>query len=127
MIAFIASLGSKRILVRSDIQRSLLSSIERVSNNLLGVELVLVPSPEGDHAANGLAEVGVRDIKAQIQILRSQLEQGLGNRIDEKDPLTSWIPRHPATVARLDQRRCGKTWKRPVVAVWRVSASQTSW
>ena len=53
-------------------------------------------SPEGDHAANGLAEVGVREIKAQTRILRSQLEQRLGNRI-EKDPLMSWIPRHAVT------------------------------
>ena len=34
-------------------------------NNLTGVELVQMTSPEGDHAANGLAEVGVREIKAQ--------------------------------------------------------------
>ena len=82
-------------------------------------------SPEGDHAANGLAEVGVREIKAQSKILRSQLEQRLGNRIDEKEPLTSWIARHAANCLsryRLldddrtpDQRRRGKTWKRPVV------------
>ena len=83
-------------------------------------------SPEGDHQANGFAEVGVREIKAQTRILRSQLEQRLGSRIDEKDPLMSWIPRHAANcVSRygimddgrtLDQRRCGKTWERPVVA-----------
>ena len=82
-------------------------------------------SPEGDHQANGLAEGGVREIKAQTRILRSQLEQRLGSRIDEKDPLMSWIPRHAANcVSRYrimvdgrtpDQRRCGKTWKRPVV------------
>ena len=78
-------------------------------------------SPEGDRQANGLAEVGVREIKAQT----SQLEQRLGSRIDEKDPLMSWIPRHAANcVSRYrsmddgrtpDQRRCGKTWIRPVV------------
>ena len=54
-----------------------------------------------------------------------QLEKRLGNRIDEKDPLMSWIQRHAANcVSRYrimdygrtpDQRRCGKTWKRPVV------------
>ena len=124
LTAFIKSLGFKRILVRSDNERSLLSLIERVMNNLTGVELVQMTSPEGDHAPNGLAEVGVREIKAQTRILRSQLEQRLGNRIDEKDPLT-WIPRHAANcVSRYklmddgrtpDQRRCGKTWKRPVV------------
>ena len=91
--------------MRSDNERPLLSLIERVTCNLTGVELVLMTSPEGDHQANGLAEVGVREIKAQTRILRSQLEQRLGSRIDEKDPLMTWIPR---------QRRCGKTWKRPV-------------
>ena len=45
LTAFIKSLGFKRIL-----------------GNLTGVELVLMTSPEGDHQANGLAEVGVREI-----------------------------------------------------------------
>ena len=125
LTAFIKSLGFMRIMVRSDNERSLLSLIERVTCNLTGVELVLMTSPEGDHQANGLAEVGVRGIKAPTRILRSQLEQRLGSRIDEKDPLMSWIPRHAANcVSRYrimddgrtpDQRRCGKTWKRPVV------------
>ena len=111
--------------MRSDNERSLLSLIERVTSNLTGVELVLMTSPEGDHQASGLAEVGVLEIKAQTRILRSQLERRLGSRIDEKDPLMSWIPRHAANcVSRYrimddgrtpDQRRCGKTWKRPVV------------
>ena len=106
LTAFIKILGFKRILLRSDTERSLLSLIERVMINLMGVELVHMTSPEGDHAAN-------------------QVEQRLGNRIDEKDPLMSWIPRHAANcVSRYklmddgrtpDQRRCGKTWKRPVV------------
>ena len=89
-------LGVKGILVRSDNERSLLSLIERVTCNLTGVELVLMTSPEGDHQPNGLAEVGVREIEAQTRILRSQLEQRLGSRINEKDPLMSWIPRHAA-------------------------------
>ena len=84
----------KRILVRTDTERSLLSLIGRVSDNLLGVELVT--SPEGDHAANRNDEVGVREIIAQRSILRSQVEQGLGNRMDKHYPRTSWIPRHAA-------------------------------
>ena len=75
--------------MRSDNERSLLSLIERVTSNLTGVELVLTASPEGDHQANGLAEVGVREIKAQTRISRSQLEQRLGSRIEKKDPLMS--------------------------------------
>ena len=102
--------------MRSDNERSLLSLIERVTCNVTGVELVQMTSPEGDHQANGLAEVGVRETKAQTRILRSQLE-----------PLKSWIPRHAANcVSRCrimddgrtpDQRRRGKTWKRPVVTL----------
>ena len=80
LTAFIKSLGFKRILVRCDNERSLLSLIERVTSNVTGVELVLMTSPEGDHQANGLAEVGVREIKDQTRILRSQLEQRLGSR-----------------------------------------------
>ena len=37
--------------------------MERVSNNWPRVELVLMTSPAGDHAGNGLAEVGVRESK----------------------------------------------------------------
>ena len=96
LTAFIKSLGFKRFLLRSDNERSLLSLIELVMNNLTGVELVQMTSREGDHQANGLAEVGVREIEALTRILRSQPEERLGNRIDGKDPLMSWIPRHAA-------------------------------
>ena len=60
LTAFIKSVGFKRILVRSDNDRYFLSLVESAMNNLTGVELVQMTSPEGDHAANGLAEVGVR-------------------------------------------------------------------
>ena len=39
--------GFKRILVRSDNERSLLSLIERVTSNLTGVELVMMTSRRG--------------------------------------------------------------------------------
>ena len=120
--------------MRSDNERSLLSLIERVTSNLKGVELVLMTSPEGDHQANGVAELGVREIKDQTRILRSQLEQRLGIRIDEKDPLMSWIPRHAAdSVFRdrimddgqtPDQRRYGRTWKRPDVEFGQYTSDQ---
>ena len=103
-------------------ERSLLILIERVTSNLTGVELVMMTSL---HQVNGLVDVGIREIKAQTRILRSQPEQRLGSQIDEKDPLMSWIPRHATNcVSRYrimddgrtpDQHRCGKTWKRPVV------------
>ena len=125
LTAFIASLKFKRILLRTDTARSLLSLIKRVSNNLLGVDLVLLTSPESDHAADCLAKVSGREIRAHTRILRSQVEQRLSNRISKTDPLTSGYPRHAANcVSRFRlmddgrapaQRRCSKTWKRPVV------------
>ena len=60
LTACIKSMEFKRILVRSDNERSLLSLIERVTSNLTGVELVLMTSPGGDHAANGLAQMASR-------------------------------------------------------------------
>ena len=102
LTTFIESLGFKLILVRSDNERSLLSLIEKLSLielvtcSLTGVELMLMTSPEGDHQANGFVQVGVREIKVQMRILRIQLKQRLGSRTGERDPLMSWIPRHGA-------------------------------
>ena len=47
------SLGFNRILVRSDNELSLLSLIERVMNNLTGVELVQMTSPQGGNWHRG--------------------------------------------------------------------------
>ena len=96
--------------MRSDKERSPLSLIDLVLNDLPGVELGPMISPEGEHAANCLAEVGLREIKAQTRILRSQLHQRLGNRIAEKDPLSWWIPRHAANcVSRYRLKDDGRT------------------
>ena len=53
-------------------------------------------SPEGDHAANGLAEVGVREVKAQIRVLNCHLEQRLKRQVDWSEPLVTWLFRHSA-------------------------------
>ena len=82
--------------------------------------------------------VSVKSKHRQEIILWSQLEQRLGNRIDEKDPLTSWIPRRAANcVSRYrlmddgrtpDQRRCGLDLETSVVELGEsVRFIQTSW
>ena len=81
--------------------------------------------PEGDHAANGLAEVAVREVKAQVRVLKSHLEERLGRRLEWTEPLASWIVRHAANcLSRCrvqadgrtpDQRRTGKKWRRLAV------------
>ena len=93
-------------------------------------------SPEGDHPANGLAEVGVSEIKAQTRSLRSQLEERLGNRTEETDPLMFWIPRQAANCVQIQNHgrwsNAGSATMRKDLdtssgGVWRVSALQTCW
>ena len=64
LVAWIRGLGHKRVICRSDNERSLLALLQKVSACLPGVEMVPKTSPEGDHSANGLAEIGVREKKS---------------------------------------------------------------
>ena len=52
--------GWKRLLLRSDNERALLAFLRAAAASMEGVEVIEQASPEGDHAANGLAEVGVQ-------------------------------------------------------------------
>ena len=56
--------GWKRLLPRSDNERALLAFLRAAAASLEGVDVIGQASPEGDHAANGLAEVGLREVKA---------------------------------------------------------------
>ena len=125
LVGWIRGLGYKRLVCRSDNERALLALLETLSSSLPEVEFVPKSSPEGDHAANGLAEVGVREIKGQVRTLRSQLEANLGARLEDTDPVLAWLPRHAANCMNryrlgsdgrtAEQRRTGRKWKRPAV------------
>ena len=65
------------MLLRSDNERALLAFLRAAAASLEGVEVIEQVSPEGDHAASGLAEVGVREVKAQTRVLKSHLEERL--------------------------------------------------
>ena len=100
-----------------------------------GAEVIEQASPEGDHAANGLAEVGVREVKAQTRVLKSHLEERLKRQLDWSEPLATWLVRHSANcLSRYriqtdgktpDQRRTGKRWRRQAVGIWRESSIPT--
>ena len=66
-----ADWDGKRLLLRSDNERALLAFLRAAAASLEGVEVIEQASPEGDHAANGLSEVGVREVKAQTRVLKS--------------------------------------------------------
>ena len=74
---WLRGLGWKRLLLRSDNERALFAFLRAAAASLEGVEVIEQASPEGDHAANGLAEVGVREVKAQTQVLKSHLQERL--------------------------------------------------
>ena len=83
------------------------------------------PSPEGDHSANAMAELGVREIKSQVRVIRSQLEANYRHEFAEDEPILAWIPRYGANCMNRylilgdgrtpEQRRTGRIWKRAVV------------
>ena len=82
-------------------------------------------SPELDHAANGLAKVGVREVTAQTRVLKSHVAKRLKRQLDWSEPLATWLVRHSANyLSRYriqadgktpDQRRTGKRWRRQAV------------
>ena len=74
---WLPGLGWKRLLLRSDNERALLASLRAAAASLEGVEVIEQARLEGDHAANRLAEVGVREVKAQTRVLKSHLEERL--------------------------------------------------
>ena len=122
---WLRGLGGKRLLLRSDNERTLLAFLRAAAASLEGVEVIEQASPEGDHAANGLAEVGVREVKAQTRVLKSHLEERLKRQLDWSEPLATWLVPHSANcLSRYriqndgktpDQRRTGKRWRRQVV------------
>ena len=107
--------------MRSDNERALLAFLCAAAASLEGVEVIEQASLEGDHAANGLAEVGVREVKAQTRVLKSHLEKRLKRQLDWSERLATWLVRHSANcLSRYriqndgktpDQRRTGKRWR----------------
>ena len=122
---WLRGLGWKRLFLRPDNARALQGFLRAAAAGLEGVEVIEQASPEGDHAANGLAEVGVREIKAQTRVLKSHLEEGLQRQLDWSEPLATRLVRHSANCLSKyriqadgktpDQRLTGKRWRRQAV------------
>ena len=125
LVGWLRGLGWKRLVMRSDSEPALLSLLRLVSANLQGIEVVEKTCPEGDHATNGLAELAVRETKAHSRIIKSQLEERLGRRLELSDPLFAWLPRHATNCVNRyhilddgktpERRRTGRRWTRPEV------------
>ena len=107
---WLRGLGWKRLLLRSDNERALPAFLRAAAASLEGVEVIEQASPEGDHAANGLAEVAVREVKAQTRVVKSHLEERLKRQLGWGEPLATWLVRHSANcLSRRRSQADGKT------------------
>ena len=84
------------------------------------MKTIVVEVRERTGIANGLAEVGVREVKAQTRLLKSHLEERLMRQLDWSEPLATWLVRHSrcriqADGKAPDQRRTGKRCRRQAV------------
>ena len=75
---WLRGLGWKRLLLRSGNDRALLAFLRAAAASLEGFEVIEQASPEGEHAANGLAEVGVREVKMMRKRLISDAQESVG-------------------------------------------------
>jgi len=121
---FYRSLGYRRLVAKSDGERAIVA-LKLQAAKEAQVEAVPKESPEGDSKANGAIEVCIREIKRQIRVMRSVLEEKLGKQLSEGDAVLRWLPRHAADLISrykrgydgrtAEQRRTGRAWKRPLV------------
>ena len=79
------------MLMRSDNERALVAFLCPAAMGLEGVEMIEQACLERDHAANGLAEVAVREVKTQARVLKGHLEERLKRPPEWTEP--------PATLA----------------------------
>ena len=80
--------GYRRVILKSDDERAIVALKQKVKEQAVGIEITLQESPTGDHAANGRAEVPVREQKRQVRALKSELDECLG-RIPDTHPNVS--------------------------------------
>ena len=114
MVGYIRGPGFKRVLWRGDNEPALLAQRAAISLTMPEVEFVPRDAPEGDHAANGFAESAARELKAEVRVPKSSLEEKIGARLPSDDPLLAWLPRFAANM-RNNVAPAGRRWRKPIV------------
>ena len=115
LTGFIKDLGFRRIITKCDHEpstKALQDAQDAAIHACVGVEVIPQGPPEGDHMANGLDEMAVREVRRQCGILRIYA------------PLLSWRPRFAAQVTNKmsigqdgkasELRRIGRRWRKPM-------------
>jgi len=96
VVGVVQDLGWKRLIFKSDNEPAIVALKRAVAKAMPGVEVILQESPVGDHAANGEAENAVKEIKRQIRVLKSVMDEKMGTAVRADHPILSWLPRHCA-------------------------------
>ena len=72
--AFLKNLGYRKVVLKSDGEHSIMALKEAAAREA-AIESVPEESLPGGHRANGLVENAIREVKRQIRVLRSALEE----------------------------------------------------
>ena len=75
--AFLKNLGYRKVVLKSDGEHSIMALKEAAAREA-AIESVPEESPPADHQANGLVENAIREVRRQIRVLRSALEEKVG-------------------------------------------------
>lgn len=95
LTSIIHGLGYRKLIVRSDSEHSIVALKEKTANDAV-VEAIWKEAPRGDHQANGFIEAAVREIKAQVRVIKSSLADKLQMKVQDDHPLLAWLPRRAA-------------------------------
>ena len=97
-VDWIRSLGYKRIRFKCDNEPAILALKLKITQELKEIEIVPEEATEGESQENGVAENAVKEIKRQMRAIHGSIEEKYLKRLDPKDPMLSWLPRHAAQV-----------------------------
>ena len=122
---FLKNLGHRKVVLKSDGEPSVVALKEAAAKET-NIDWISEESPVGDHQANGLAENACKEVKRQVRVLRSALEEKLGRELKDDDPALAWLPRQAGDLLSRykkgpdgrtpEARRCGKQWRKPAIA-----------
>jgi len=123
--AFLKNLGYRKVVLKSDGEHSIMALKEAAAREA-AIESVPEEPPPGGHQANGLVENAIREVKRQIRVLRSALEEKVGMVLPDEDPMLAWLPRQAADLLNRykkgtdgrtpEVRPIGKHWRKPAIA-----------
>ena len=117
-------IGSQKILGWTDGEPAI-KKLKKKAAEAAEIEMVPREPTPGNHQSNGFIENAVREVKRQTRVVRSDLEEKLGFRLDDNDPVLRWLPRYAADVISRyrkgvdgrtpERRRTGRAWNRPTI------------